>query len=289
MKMTTSLKAVLTNVDDDEEDEKEEKPLRTSAFMDLQNLRSSVEAKEKQNQNKPTPTTTTTTTTTTTQTKKEEPKKTVDPTETLTSIWQTYKEICKQEDPDDTDSNIRGVGFLKYADDLGVKNFEEDSLLLLICWKLQVNQQHVWEISKEEFLNWNNFKCLSLDDMKRAGLEWKNEIKKDQNKFRNFYFFVFDYLRGDKKVLAIEEVVAAWEMLGMKERWPLFGDWVQFLKGKQAVSRDEWRQLYTFVQKCNKDFSSYSAEDVWPSKFDEFVTWIKEGKPDGSVVKPKEE
>jgi len=207
----------------------------------------------------------------------------------LTSIWQTYKEICKQEDPDDTDSNIRGVGFLKYADDLGVKNFEEDSLLLLICWKLQVNQQHVWEISKEEFLNWNNFKCLSLDDMKRAGLEWKNEIKKDQNKFRNFYFFVFDYLRGDKKVLAIEEVVAAWEMLGMKERWPLFGDWVQFLKGKQAVSRDEWRQLYTFVQKCNKDFSSYSAEDVWPSKFDEFVTWIKEGKPDGSVVKPKEE
>jgi len=63
--------------------------------------------------------------------------------------------------------------------------------------------------------------------------------------------------------LAVEEVVAAWEMLGIRNRWSLFQNWVDFLKTKQAVSRDEWRQLYTFMQKCSKDFSGYSADDVW--------------------------
>jgi hypothetical protein len=62
------------------------------------------------------------------------------------------------------------------------------------------------------------FRCTNLEQMKKIGNDWKTEITKDQNKFRNFYFFVFDYLRQDKKVLAIEEVVAAWEMLGIRNK-----------------------------------------------------------------------
>jgi len=71
--------------------------------------------------------------------------------------------------------------------------------------------------------------------------------------------------------LATEEVVAAWEMLDMRNKWSLFPKWVDFIKSKQSVSRDEWRQLINFMTKCTKDFSAYSADDVWPSKFDEFV------------------
>jgi len=98
---------------------------------------------------------------------------------------------------------------LKFAEDLGVQNFEQDPLLLLVAWKLEglrekktnmnelktnmnelkinmnkikkkkiVNQQHVWEISKEEFLNWNKFGYYKK----------KNINKQKKNKHKHNFF-----------------------------------------------------------------------------------------------------
>jgi len=263
--MTTSLKAVLKDLDEESEEEDDKRPIRTSAFLELTNLRTSVETKVSNNTNTPTANKTLDASKPSTPiaNKSENP---------LVDMWQSYKDLSIENDPEEpTDAILRGMGFLKYAEDLNIKNFDSDNSLLLIAWKLEVNQQHVWEISKEEFQNWSKFGVTTIDQMKKKCGDFKSEIAKDATKFKNFYFFVFDYLREEKKLLATEEVIAAWEMLDMRTRWPLFSQWLEFIKTKQAVSRDEWRQLLAFMAKCNKDFKAYSTEDVWPTKYDEFV------------------
>jgi len=151
--MTTSLKAVLKDIEDEEsDDEPPTLPLRTSAFLDLTNMRTNVENKANQNNQ-------------TTNLATPVPKKTENP---LLDMWQGYKDLTLQNDPEEpTDAILRGMGFLKYAEDLNIKNFDSDNSLLLIAWKLEVNQQHVWEISKEEFQNWSKFGVTTIDQMKK--------------------------------------------------------------------------------------------------------------------------
>jgi len=91
---------------------------------------------------------------------------------------------------------------------------------------------------------------------------------------------VFDYLKEDKKILAIEEATTVWDMLGMHERWPMFSRWLEYLKDKKSVSRDTWRLFLTFTEQYPKDLTAYDADGCWPSMIDEFVDWVleKEGK-----------
>lgn len=54
---------------------------------------------------------------------------------------------------------------------------------------------------KKEFVGgWALHGCHTIDSMKKKLKEWKEEIKQP-NKFRQFYYYVFDYLREDKKSL----------------------------------------------------------------------------------------
>lgn len=45
-----------------------------------------------------------------------------------------------------------------------------------------------------------NFSCATIDRMKAKLKEWREELKKEQE-FKQFYNFVFDYLKEDKKIL----------------------------------------------------------------------------------------
>jgi hypothetical protein len=65
-------------------------------------------------------------------------------------------------------------------------------------------------------------------------------------------------------------------MLEMQNRWGLWNDWTEFMKGKQAVTRDTWRLFYTFTQQHPKDLNNYDADGCWPSVFDDFVDYIKD-------------
>ena len=111
--------------------------------------------------------------------------------------------------------------------------------------------------------------------MKKKTKEWREELK-NAAKFKQFYNYVFDYLKEEKKILVMEEALTVWDMLGFNERWPLFGRWVQYLSDKKSVSRDTWRLFLSFTEQYPKDLSSYDSDSCWPSMIDEFVDKIKE-------------
>mmetsp|Transcript_17632 Transcript_17632/g.24490 ORF Transcript_17632/g.24490 Transcript_17632/m.24490 type:complete len:605 (+) Transcript_17632:224-2038(+) len=177
----------------------------------------------------------------------------------------------------DLKESIHGAGLMEFAKDLGVES-DDDPTLLVIAWKLKAEK--VWELSKEEFMNGFMINaCNSIDKIKAKAKEWKDDLKTNAQHFKQFYNFVFDYLKEDKKVLLTEEAVIAWNLVLSSRKWPMFDDFVKFLQeeGKKAISRDAWQQLWHFMQAYPNDLKQYDSMSSWPIIFDEFYEWV-EGK-----------
>jgi len=203
---------------------------------------------------------------------KEPPK---GPTKGLDKVFEDYKNYSLQEDADEAnDAILRGPGILKYAEDMGI-NLESDPALIIIAWKLQINQEHVWEIGSAEFLGWEKLGCKSIDDMKKKVEQWKKELKTNKAEFKKFYLFVFDYLREDKKILAMEEAIVTWDMLDMATYWPLYPQWKEFIKDKPSVPRDLWRLLLNFCDTHPRSVDGYDPEACWPTQLDDFADHMK--------------
>jgi len=199
-----------------------------------------------------------------------------DPLEMLFIHYKEIKGENEETEEKEEENILKGMGILQLSQDLGVTD-EKDPSLIIMFWKLNVNQPNVWEISKEEFSNWKNHNCTTLDAMKNKLKEWRSGLKRE-DEFKQFYFFIFDYLREDKKILSLEESLLAWEMLEMQKRWELWNDWTVFMKGKSAITRDTWRLFYNFTKQHPKDLSNYDDNSCWPSVFDDFVDFMKEKK-----------
>jgi len=195
----------------------------------------------------------------------------------LDKIFDKYRAIYHKES-EETDDLIKGDGLAKYSQDLGIVD-DKDPSLLVIAWKLNTVHGKCWELTREEFLGWAIHSCWNLDTMKKKAASWRDEIK-NAAKFRQFYNFVFDYLKEDKKVIGVEEAATLWEILGIDTRWPLYVKWHDYIKAKKSVSRDAWRLFLNFVEQYPKDVSAYDADGCWPSVIDEFVDHVraKDGK-----------
>jgi len=193
-------------------------------------------------------------------------------------LFDKYKAISiNVSESSENEDVIRGEGLLQYGRDLSITE-DSDPGLMIIAWKCNVNHQKSWEMTREEFVGgWALHGCHTIDSMKKKLKEWKEEIKQP-NKFRQFYYYVFDYLREDKKSLSIEECVTLWQILGVDKRWPLWPKWLQYLESKKAISRDVWRLFINFMEQYPKDLTNYDADGCWPSVIDEFVDWFKERK-----------
>lgn len=48
--------------------------------------------------------------------------------------------------------------------------------------------------------------CHTLKQISDKAQQWKKDIKNDDEEFKSFYYFVFNYLRGQKKILDIDSV-----------------------------------------------------------------------------------
>jgi len=112
---------------------------------------------------------------------------------------------------------------------------------------------------------------------KKKCQSWRDELK-NQAKFKQFYNFVFDYLKEEKKILTMEEATTVWEMLGVSDKWPLYRQWAEFVKDKKSISRDTWRLFLNFIEQYPKDVSTYDADSCWPSVLDEFVDFVNKDK-----------
>ena len=196
-------------------------------------------------------------------------------------VFDKYVKLSLDDDDEEEEfdpNKLRGTGILEYAQDLNIE-LEGDNGLLLIAWKLNINQEgtNVWEFTREQFVEgWEQLGAKSFDDMKKKLKVWKTEIEKDQSQFDKFYLYTFDYLRVNKKVLPTDESILAWEMLGFPKRWPsLWEQWKKFVENESAIVRDVWKMFGRFVKAHPRDVNNYDTDANWPLIIDEFVEHIK--------------
>jgi len=196
----------------------------------------------------------------------------------LEKLYEKYKSIgINLSESGETEDVVKGQGLLQYSQDLGVTD-DKDPGLLIVSWKLNVCHEKCWEFARDEFVGgWSIHGCHNIQTMKKKLEGWRVDVKNAQ-KFKSFYFYVFDYLKEDKKILAIEEATTVWEMLGMNQRWPLMGNWLTYLEGKKSISRDTWRLFYNFIEQYPNNLDNYDTDGCWPSMIDEFVEYMHKGK-----------
>jgi len=72
--------------------------------------------------------------------------------------------------------------------------------------------------------------CASIEKIKLKSNEWREELKTNEKEFKQFYNFVFDYLKEDKKVLLTDEATMAWGIVLKDRKWSLYPEFLDFFK-----------------------------------------------------------
>jgi hypothetical protein len=82
---------------------------------------------------------------------------------------------------------------------------DDDPLMMVVAWKL--NCGTMWEISRQEWMDgFSLYGCHTLKQVSEKAQQWKRDVRADDDEFQSFYFFVFNYLRGQKKILEMDSV-----------------------------------------------------------------------------------
>lgn len=166
---------------------------------------------------------------------------------------------------------IEGEGILQLAAAMGQQG-DMDPLLLVVMWKLGCKRQ--WAITHDEFVQgFANLGVGSMPNIKRKVGEWKRLLD-DPAVFPEFYNFAFEYLRGEAKMLGIQDALMAWQMLGMERRWPLWKQWEEHVKKSKGISRDNWQQLVPFMTQFKNSMADYDPISSWPTLYDEFAEFV---------------
>lgn len=204
----------------------------------------------------------------------------------LAHLFNKYRDMSETETEEKKETaqsevdqeKIYGAGLIQFQKDLGVVD-DEDPLMLIVFWKL--NCKPVWEISRSEFMNgFTIYGCCTIEQMRAKSKEWHEEIRSNEQQFKKFYNFVFDYLKEDKTILLIDEAIVSWNIVLKEKKWGLYQEWLNFLnaEGKKSISRDVWQQLWHFMAAYPDDLKDYDSASSWPIIYDDFVEWVKEKK-----------
>jgi len=73
----------------------------------------------------------------------------------------------------------------------------------------------------------------------------------------------------------MDEAIVTWDMLGMKDYWPLYPQWKEFIKSNPSVPRDLWRLLLNFCDTHPTSVQGYDPEACWPTQLDDFADHMK--------------
>eukprot|EP01090_Pellita_catalonica_P021918 TRINITY_DN8338_c0_g1_i1.p1 TRINITY_DN8338_c0_g1~~TRINITY_DN8338_c0_g1_i1.p1 ORF type:complete len:612 (+),score=120.40 TRINITY_DN8338_c0_g1_i1:20-1855(+) len=197
----------------------------------------------------------------------------------LGKLFNTYKAkgIDLSDSAADAGDVIQGNGSLAFQEDIGVTD-DDDPLLMIVAWKLDA--EIAWEFSRGEWMDgFTAAGVYTIKMIKEKANGWKKTVDSDKTEFKRFYYFVFDYLKGDKRILDIDTAELVWGMVLKPRGWQLFDKWIEFLKKKEkkAISKDAWQQLVEFTETYPKDLSNYDEMAAWPLLFDEFVEYMTGG------------
>jgi len=173
----------------------------------------------------------------------------------------------------ETEELIAGEKLVLFAQDMGSTG-PLDPTLLIIAWLFFSSRQ--WQFLKSEWLcSWTLQGVFTLNRIKEAVDHWRTLINTQDDIWKSFYQFIFDYLKSSPKSNNIDkqEALVAWHIVGIDKRWELWEKWEKFWNESPSklVSKDVWNMLIRFIDKIGTNLKNYDENDSWPLAIDEFV------------------
>lgn len=198
------------------------------------------------------------------------------PSKAIETLFEKCKEAGVREGADKEADSLQGHAFIVLCEELGID--VEDPVLLTIAWKGKAALP--FQVTRDEWARaMGTIGVDSKDKLKAALPKLRTELKTDQRAFKDFYSYVFDFVKEtpQAKVLPNDVAVSYWKMLLADRRWQHLDAWCHFIgeKYKKAITKDTWRQLLDFMQ---SDLEAYDADGAWPLTMDDFVEWFKASK-----------
>ncbi|XXQ36431.1 Defective in cullin neddylation protein [Plasmodiophora brassicae] len=184
---------------------------------------------------------------------------------TLSPLFDQY------EDPND--KNLCVADYLViFLNDIGCDPEGVNALALM--WALNASKMGI--ITREEFVNgFSALGCTTLADMKNAANKTVPSMLANEQEFREFYKWLFDYMKEDEKKRTISKdlALAVWGIVFNESMMPLVKPLSTFIAESEtdAFSKDMWMQSYEFMRDTAADLSNFDPAGAWPSLIDEFV------------------
>ncbi|KAJ3451249.1 rp42 related [Anaeramoeba flamelloides] len=177
---------------------------------------------------------------------------------------------------DKKSSDIEAKGIQQFFNDLEIDILDVGALI--ISWKLDAKVMGMY--TKNEFVEgFLNLECDSLEKMKKKYLQIREEIKNDQQVFKQFYNWVFEFGKEEteKRTMSIETAMVLWEIL-LKEKFNLFQNWIEFLNSGEnkatVITRDTWKVFLDLIIEINNGWQNYDLTSSWPLLFDQFYSYM---------------
>mmetsp|Transcript_9610 Transcript_9610/g.23293 ORF Transcript_9610/g.23293 Transcript_9610/m.23293 type:complete len:234 (+) Transcript_9610:188-889(+) len=186
-----------------------------------------------------------------------------------------FAEFADEDDP----TVIEMDGIVKLCEQLDIDP-ESDVRILVLLWKLGSKEKPA-QITKEEFMGGcNNLEIDTIEKLKSL-LPSLDTGFLDQDEFKSFYKFCFQFNRqGTHKTLDKDMVVALWNML-LKGRIPderldTFCTFTEIQKSYTRITLDQWTSFLDFCHEC-EDLSTYDeSTSAWPVLIDDYVEYMEE-------------
>ena len=122
-----------------------------------------------------------------------------------------------------------------------------------------------------------NMNISTLAELKKMLPDLRKRATGVSPEARNIYRFAFIYtLEPEVRNLNIADALALWEILLKPLQWPLYSQWIEFVKKRHAViTKDTWNLVYELATTVKSDLSDFDSTGAWPIAIDDFVEGVK--------------